>query len=84
MYYIFKYIRILENKNSNLPHHIYLEKHEFYNFSVTVYPEDNYDIENADLMFSLNNFDNIKLNVDKNIDRINRKIDYDVNIGKTF
>jgi len=29
-------------------------------------------------MFSLNNFDNIKLNVDKNIDRINRKIDYDV------
>jgi len=71
---------ILENKDSNLPHHIYLEKYEFYNFSVTVYPEDNYDIENADLMFSLNNFDNIKLNVDKNIDRINRKIDYDISI----
>eukprot|EP00833_Pecoramyces_ruminatium_P008245 jgi/Orpsp1_1/1182277/evm.model.c7180000080612.1 len=70
----------LDNKDSYLPHHIYLEKHEFYNFSVTVYPEDNFDIENSDLMFSLNNFDNTKLSINKNIDRINRKIDYDVSI----
>ncbi|OUM69238.1 hypothetical protein PIROE2DRAFT_2947 [Piromyces sp. E2] len=71
---------ILENKDSQLPHHIYLEKHQFYNFTVTIYPEDNYNIENTNLMLSLNNFDNIELNVDKNIDRINRKINYDVSI----
>lgn len=29
-------------------------------------------------MFSLNNFDHTKLNINKTIDRINRKIDYDV------
>ncbi|ORX47838.1 hypothetical protein BCR36DRAFT_355240 [Piromyces finnis] len=71
---------ILENKHSQLPHHIYLEKHQFYNFTLSVYLEDNYNIENSNLMFSLNNFNNIQLNVNKITDRINRKINYDVSI----
>lgn len=72
---------ILDSKDSYLPHHIYLEKNEFYNFTATVYLEDNFNIENSDLMFSLNNFDHTKLNINKTIDRINRKIDYEISIN---